>query len=519
MKIKEEINNIQKEDVFDTYTRVIENFKNYNKISRSKMIDEICREYSNYQNIIDICVTREMKLLEKIIKNNNEYRFLDCERWEVKTLYNKYLLIHYIDNDSDKNVCIPEELIDYVILALKNVNWKELEEKTEMTEVIAGFCKAYGIVAMDAVLEVMPMLLDKSKKDIYEYIMNYKNMKYYIYTTLDKIDRLDYSYLSLKYQDYYDLYDDICDRRKELGCAAVSDMNVETYKSMFYNQININNEKVGKLYNIINMVEKSDSIINSIEAASILQDNYDIVKTKLRVYTNFKEETIQEILELLKEAMDEIPSPSLNGATPKDYKKWLEQKKKIEIEKKKNYVKQINAFIDKKDADLFYDLFFAVLEYTNDNYKINQNITKIYKQKFLNPKALTKIIDFFCLDADKIINDFTKENKYNFNKEQLKIINEWKSVKRGSFIITKYEEDYAEFYDDEKIYMVKGVRCNIDQIIPYDNIPCIVETALLPFKGKIIYDGILEKTNISIGSGIIKHLNESSKNKIKYYHL
>lgn len=45
--------------------------------------------------------------------------------------------------------------------------------------------------------------------------------------------------------------------------------------------------------------------------------------------------------------------------------------------------RQTNACLSKKDAYTYYKLYFALLEYTNDLYKISDKVKKIYKQKYL----------------------------------------------------------------------------------------------------------------------------------------
>ena len=73
MKIFEEINHYRKEFVFDIYTRVVENFKDYEKITKKQMIKEIYKVYENPQNIIDICTFRELKYLQMYLNNDKEY--------------------------------------------------------------------------------------------------------------------------------------------------------------------------------------------------------------------------------------------------------------------------------------------------------------------------------------------------------------------------------------------------------------------------------------------------------------
>lgn len=72
MKMHDEVKYLKKDFVYEQYTRIVENFKDYEKISRVKMLDEIYDVYSNYHNIIDICTTRELKYLERLLKDSKQ---------------------------------------------------------------------------------------------------------------------------------------------------------------------------------------------------------------------------------------------------------------------------------------------------------------------------------------------------------------------------------------------------------------------------------------------------------------
>ena len=92
-----------------------------------------------------------------------------------------------------------------------------------------------------------------------------------------------------------------------------------------------------------------------------------------------------------------------------------------------NYIKQSkSAALSKKDADLFYKTYFAILEYTNNYYHLNN--LKIYKQSNLNPYLLVPIIEKFYNNKELIITNFLKENPYKFKKEELEIVNNYKKT-------------------------------------------------------------------------------------------
>ena len=55
----DEISSFNKEYIYEKYVRIVESFKDYEKITKVKMLDAIYKVYDNPDNIIDICTTRE----------------------------------------------------------------------------------------------------------------------------------------------------------------------------------------------------------------------------------------------------------------------------------------------------------------------------------------------------------------------------------------------------------------------------------------------------------------------------
>lgn len=76
MTLKEQVKHFRKDYIHRNYSRIIKNFKDYDKISRNKIIDEIKKEYDNPNNIIDICSFKELELLKKVMNKKISYKEL-----------------------------------------------------------------------------------------------------------------------------------------------------------------------------------------------------------------------------------------------------------------------------------------------------------------------------------------------------------------------------------------------------------------------------------------------------------
>lgn len=66
-------------------------------------------------------------------------------------------------------------------------------------------------------------------------------------------------------------------------------------------------------------------------------------------------------------------------------------------------------------------------------------------------------------DAD----EFIKENPYNFSEEEINVTKDFKKhVKSNFLMIVGFDKDYTKILaEDGKLYMVKGLRSNIDEVV------------------------------------------------------
>jgi hypothetical protein len=76
----------------------------------------------------------------------------------------------------------------------------------------------------------------------------------------------------------------------------------------------------------------------------------------------------------------------------------------------------------------------------------------------------------------------------------------------------KYEKDYAVLMrtdkgEEAKLYGVKGMTASIAEAMNHE-LPVMLETVLLPFHDKIVYDSFLVSQRISFGKNIRANFNE-----------
>lgn len=108
----------------------------------------------------------------------------------------------------------------------------------------------------------------------------------------------------------------------------------------------------------------------------------------------------------------------------------------------------------------------------------------------------------------EIIDAFIRENPDGLDADDLAVVEGWKRAVAGDFFIERHLAHYSIFIHDEVVYAVAGLYQPIREVVPYD-LPIMVKAILLPYKGRIVYDGLLQTYPVSFGAGYRSSLKEA----------
>ena len=115
------------------------------------------------------------------------------------------------------------------------------------------------------------------------------------------------------------------------------------------------------------------------------------------------------------------------------------------------------------------------------------------------------------LDETDLIESFVDENPVGLSEEDLDIVLSWRHQVAGNFFIFRYLKKYTVFLSTDEPPITYGVVALTepleDLVGPY--LPAWTDTVLLPFQGKIVYDGLLSSQNVMFGAGSRRMLNDS----------
>jgi len=165
------------------------------------------------------------------------------------------------------------------------------------------------------------------------------------------------------------------------------------------------------------------------------------------------------------------------------------------------------------DVDLFFKLHRALMFFVNQSLKVvPDDIASADEFAALSPQVRLKVRDALNANID-LIETFVGENPAHLSDDELAIVRSWRHLVAGKFYVFRELKKCTVFLTTTAPAIAYGVLALSqpfeDLIGPY--LPVLTQTVLLPFKGVIVYDGLMSSYNISFGPGIRRNLNEDFK--------
>jgi hypothetical protein len=107
-----------------------------------------------------------------------------------------------------------------------------------------------------------------------------------------------------------------------------------------------------------------------------------------------------------------------------------------------------------------------------------------------------------------LLDDFVRDNPFSLSPPELEDVRRFRHSVRGRFFVERHLKDYAVFVSttgDQKVLAVRGITDPPQEVlgrIQPLGLAAMVEAVLLPFRGRIVWDGLVRVLPISFGPGI-----------------
>jgi hypothetical protein len=165
--------------------------------------------------------------------------------------------------------------------------------------------------------------------------------------------------------------------------------------------------------------------------------------------------------------------------------------------------------LSQQESALYYELMWALQFHVKQTLKLFPQIKTIEQYATDLPvEDKVKVRESMYRDTN-LIDRFVQTNPQDFSDDKLTIVASWKHCIAGDFYIERMLKKYAIFIaQDDKVYGVWGLQNDFEDMFYSSQLPLLVRAVLLPFKGKIIYDGLLQSYSLLFGSGITGSLKE-----------
>ena len=160
----------------------------------------------------------------------------------------------------------------------------------------------------------------------------------------------------------------------------------------------------------------------------------------------------------------------------------------------------MTMILERKDTDLFYSLWFPLLDFTNSRYPICPKMGAIEFGKSVDMRDAKTIANYIWKHTE-VIDEYLAEAA--LSEEHCEIVTGWKKCRPGKYILERHLKKGSVFLsaDTAEVYMVLGLYSTWEEVLCGRPLPVMLDAVLLPFRDKIITDGLVVSKNIVFGRG------------------
>lgn len=167
------------------------------------------------------------------------------------------------------------------------------------------------------------------------------------------------------------------------------------------------------------------------------------------------------------------------------------------------------------EAALFFRLFFPLLDYVNEKYKVEPDFEKISASEKIDLWKAFNLAQFLW-ERPQLLDEYLQ--MFDFSDEDGRIILGWKRRLSGKFIIERHLKKGSVFIlaNDNSVYMVNGIFSDWNEMLGGAPLPVMVNATLIPFKDVIISDGLVSVSSVRFGrnySAVFKEIYMNAKHR------
>ncbi len=162
----------------------------------------------------------------------------------------------------------------------------------------------------------------------------------------------------------------------------------------------------------------------------------------------------------------------------------------------------------------FYRIWLALLHYVNERQDLIPAFPASEERNGLLPLSDELQLRNALWADDGLRERFISANPAGLSSADLAVVASWRYRRAGSFYIVRALKKYTVFLSEDlppRAYGVLGLSTPIEELVR-GPLPVLAQTVLLPFEGRIIYDGLLQWYAVVFGPGVRSRLNTQYRN-------
>lgn len=167
--------------------------------------------------------------------------------------------------------------------------------------------------------------------------------------------------------------------------------------------------------------------------------------------------------------------------------------------------------ISREQARMFFHLWIPLLDFVNTELQILAPVKTLLTPRGLLPlPAVQKVIDQLWTQRF-LIDEYISRNPNHLSSEEINIIAGWKNAISEPFVVLRHLKSGSIFLplaQPDKAYIVCGITSTWNELLQREPLPTMIETTLLPFCGRIISDGIVIASKVTLVGGAKKEAEE-----------
>ena len=266
------------------------------------------------------------------------------------------------------------------------------------------------------------------------------------------------------------------------------------------------------------ILDRNNLIFNSEEELQRFLNLVMDAKNNLRLWEN-KGHSPSELFEMQKEERKNVIE------FPKVIKKKIGRNDKCPCGSGKKYKKCCSLFDNAETAQLssierqeFYKIWYGLMSFVNDRKGIIKSQINAEYPERISEMSIFKVREALWNEPE-LIDKYI--NEAELAPDEIDILKKWKSNhKKGTFLIMKYLQEYAVAIapneeGEDRLYGIKGISSSVATTL-LTELPIMVETVLIPFKSKIIYDSFMNAIEVGYGEDARSHLQHIYDKAIEF---